>query len=345
MYSSRSDGQLLQRAVELGLRVLAVQDAVLAAVADHARSGWRGQAAPRPPRRAASTAARAIVDCSRGEHHALAGTATSNRGVPPVTNPRERPKMRGGKPHRLATGRDLGSGRPSYPRLRLQGAVALDDLERGVAVDEGPAGQELRKLRDRRAAVVAAARAGGTRGGSASRRRRRAASRAPAPARPSARRGPSPCAAAGTAAARRRRSEWKAVTGPISTSRVRRATVQRSRRVTAQAAWLVWRCAGWASWRPNRSAQARKRSRKPRGSSTSSSSTSIQSAPPPALASSSAFRFSNLPAPARSSSTVSPRKRRVARSPSAPSANRTSVAARRAARATERAIAAAPSGA
>ena len=37
---------------------------------------------------------------------------------------------------------------------------------------------------------------------------------------------------------------WNAVTGPISTSRVRRATDQRARRTTFQAAWLVWRWRG-----------------------------------------------------------------------------------------------------
>ena len=69
----------------------------------------------------------------------------------------------------------------------------------------------------------------------------------------------------------------KAVTGPISTKGVWRATTPARRRVTRQAAWERARCAGWTSWKSKRSARNSRRSRKWWGSTTSSSTTSSQS--------------------------------------------------------------------
>ena len=88
----------------------------------------------------------------------------------------------------------------------------------------------------------------------------------------------------------------KAVTGPISTKLVSRATLPGCRRVTCHAACEASRWAGWARSSPKRSARNRKRSRKPRGSAMSSSSTSSQSRSLGGCASSSRLRFSNFPA-------------------------------------------------
>ena len=90
---------------------------------------------------------------------------------------------------------------------------------------------------------------------------------------------------------------WKAVTGPISTNAVSRATLPARRRVTGQAACERSRCAGWAIRSSKRSAQKRNTSRKPAGSTTSSSITSSQSWPGAGWAASWALRFSNLPRP------------------------------------------------
>ena len=81
-------GKLLERAVQLGLRVLAVQDAVLAAVADHAR---RGSRAPVPrahgARSRASATARAIWVVRTSGHH-VSGAALPNIGIALLANPR-----------------------------------------------------------------------------------------------------------------------------------------------------------------------------------------------------------------------------------------------------------------
>ena len=88
-----------------------------------------------------------------------------------------------------------------------------------------------------------------------------------------------------------------AVTGPISTKRVRRAVSPGRRRVTSQAACEANACAGWARRKPWCSASEMKTSRKSRGSSTSSSMISSQSKPRGGWASSAALRLAHLPAP------------------------------------------------
>ena len=82
----------------------------------------------------------------------------------------------------------------------------------------------------------------------------------------------------GNGSSSRAAAALSAVTGPISTKRVRRASAPGRRRVTSHAACEAKACAGWASSSPKASAAARKRSRKPRGRITSSSTISSQSA-------------------------------------------------------------------
>ena len=239
------------------------------------RGARRGRRSRRRPRRSAG-ASRATARCggkiarngssARGPAAAVAHVAADQR-----------------EHHVLALVQRLERADPERRRVvgdeqdRVTASVLGEHLGGLVARDVGAAVEERLGLGD-----GGVARVGGRDrpqvADRAWRRSRRSASRARRRSRSSGRRGPSPSAGRGTAAARRRPCALSAVTGPISTNRVRRASTPGRRRVTSHAACEANACAGCASSKPNASASAMKRSRKPRGSTTSSSTISSQSA-------------------------------------------------------------------